>query len=63
MATLLPPAEIDLTLESFQRWLQDADKKIVDTVSSCNDQLADIGKSIAEFKKLFFEVRSEVDLK
>jgi hypothetical protein len=63
MATLPPPAEIDLTLESFKQWLEDADKKIVDTVNNCNKQLAEIGENIAQFKKLFFEVRAEVDLK
>jgi hypothetical protein len=63
MPTLPPPAEIPLTLESFKEWLHAADKKIVDTVKDCNDELDQIGKSIAEFKKLFFEVRSEVEVK
>jgi hypothetical protein len=61
--TLPPPAQIELTLEAFQQWLHAAEKKIVDTVKDCDDQLDQIGKSIAEFKKLFFEVRSEMDLK
>jgi hypothetical protein len=59
----LPPAEVELTLESFKQWLEDADKQIVDTISNCNNELADIGKSIAEFRKLFFEVRAEMDVK
>jgi hypothetical protein len=53
---LQDPNEIPLTSEAFNAWLAQADKMIVATVNHANEQLAEIGASIADFKKRFASV-------
>ena len=61
MAALPPPDQIELTNAAFKTWMAAAEIEIDNTMTNALDQLRDIGVSMEETKRLWFQLRHEMD--
>jgi len=61
MAALPPPDQIELTTAAFKTWMAAAEIEIDNTMTNALDQLRDIGVSMEETKRLWFQLRHEMD--